>query len=192
MPKATEKTLEKTLAKQPAEKPADKSTTMELYIAEIDRFAGMLRDQQAAIKECEKELAVAKSVYDDARASLSEAKDIEHSTVSLLLRFIRPGSIDVMPLFDTMEPAEEEVHGVNSDEWRKEPVVVLDLSAAALRALIDADIVLVGQLQDRILAAQKSGADDWAQDLAGITDGMAQAIEAKLHDFQAQHSRKKK
>jgi hypothetical protein len=151
---------------------------MERYIAEIDRFAGMLRTQQEHIRDLEKDAVVAKNVYEEAREALREAKEVEHGTVSLLLKFIRPGSIDVLPLFDTMEPAEEEVHGANAEEWRKEPIVVLELSAAALRVLVDADIVLVGQLQDRILKGE-----DWAADLAGLTGGMAQAIEAKLQAF---------
>lgn len=163
------------------------ATAMERYIAEIDRFAGMLRTQQDSIRDLEKECAVAKTVYEESKDKLREAKDIEHGTVSLLLKFIRPGSIDVMPLFDTMEPAEEEVHGVNADEWRKEPVVVLDLSAAALRALIDADVVLVGQLQDRILKGE-----EWADGLEGVSEGMAQAIEAKLREFIEDRSGRRK
>jgi len=158
------------------------------YIAEIDRFAGILRTQQDAIKDLEKDVAVARTVYDEARDKLREAKDIEHSTVSLLLKFIRPGSIDVLPLFDTMEPAEEDVHGLNCDEWRKEPVVALELSAIALRALIDADVVLVGQLQDRILF----GGDEWYLQLEAINAGVAQAIEAKLHQFIEERSKRKK
>ena len=173
--------------KKPTQAMAAKATAMKAYIAEIDRFAGMLRTQQETIRDHEKEVAVAKSVYEEARESLREAKDIEHSTVSLLLRFIRPGSIDVLPLFDQMEPAEEQVHGLHCVEWRREPIVVLDLSAAALRALIDADIVLVGQLQDRILMGAA-----WPVAVAGINEGMAQAIEAKLQQFIDERTRKKK
>lgn len=170
-----------------AKKAPPKADAMERYIGEIDRFAGMLRTQQEKIRDLEKDLAVARTVFDEAKDTLREAKENEHCTVSLLLKFIRPGSIDVMPLFDTMDPAEEEIHGVNSDEWRKEPVVVLDLSAAALRALIDADIVLVGQLQDRILKGE-----EWAAELLGINEGMAQAIEAKLSQFIEEHSTRRK
>jgi hypothetical protein len=170
-----------------ATKKPDKSTAMERYIGEIDRFAGMLRNQQEQIRDLEKEVLVAKGVYEEARDNLREAKEIEHGTVSLLLKFIRPGSIDVLPLFDTMEEADEELHGVNADEWRKEPIVVLDLSAVALRALIDANIVLVGQLQDRI----RKG-DDWADGLEGVNGGMAQAIEAKLASFIEERGTKKK
>jgi hypothetical protein len=169
-----------------AKKP-DKTAAMEGYIAEIDKFAGMLRKQQEEIRDFEKEVAIAKTVYEEAKSNLREAMEIEHGTVSLLLKFIRPGSIDVMPLFDTMETADEQTMGVNADEWRKEPVVVLDLSSAALRALIDADIVLVGQLQDRILKG-----DEWAAEFAGINEGMAQAIEAKLQQFIDERSKKRK
>jgi len=168
-------------------KVADKTAAMECYIAEIDKFAGLLRKQQDLIKDLEKDVAVARNVYEEARDALREAKEYEHGTVSLLLKFIRPGSIEVMPLFDTMDEAAEEIHGHNADEWRKEPVVALDLSAAAMRALIDADIVLVGQLQDRILKG-----DDWAAGLEGINEGMAQAIEAKLQQFIDQRAKRKK
>lgn len=161
-----------------AKKKKPQADAMERYIGEIDRFAEMLRTQQEKIRELEKDVAVARTVFDEAKDALREAKDHEHCTVSLLLKFIRPGSIDIMPLFDTMEPANEEVHGNNATDWRKEPVVALGLSAAALRALIEADIVLVGQLQDRILQGE-----GWAEDLDGVNDGMAQAIEAKLHQF---------
>jgi hypothetical protein len=161
----------------PGKKP-DKAAAMERYIAEIDRFATMLRGQQEEIEQLAKDAAVKKDLYESAKEAVREAKDYEHSTVSLLLKFIRPGSIDVMPLFDTMEPADEEKHGEKSSEWRKEPITSLNLSAAAMRALIGIDIVLVGQLQDLVLKGS-----EWAKDLEEINDGMAQAIEAKLHQF---------
>jgi hypothetical protein len=156
----------------------NKSAAMERYIGEIDRFATLLRDQQTLIIDLARKQAEAKASYDLAKEATTEAKDIEHNTVSLLLKFIRPGSIDVMPLFDTMEPADEEVQGKHSTEWRKEPITSLNLSAVAMRALIDCDIVLVGQLQDRILKG-----NEWAHGLEGVSEGMAQAIEAKLYQF---------
>jgi len=156
----------------------DKVEAMQAYIAEIDKFATMLRDQQLEIERLAKNAAWAKETYEKAKEAVREAKEYEHGTVSLLLKFIRPGSIDVMPLFDTMEPANEEKHGEHSSEWRKEPITSLSLSANAMRALIAADVVLVGQLQDLVLKGP-----DWAKDMAEINDGMAQAIEAKLHAF---------
>ena len=161
-----------------AKKNLDKTAAMTAYIAEIDRFATILRDQQVNIAQLEAECAIAKKRYEDAKARVKEANDYEHSTVSLLLKFITPGSIDILPLFDRMETANEDKHGENADEWRKEPITALNLSAAAMRALIAADIVLVGQLQDLVLKGP-----DWAKDIAEINDGMAQAIEAKLDQF---------
>lgn len=154
-----------------------KTQAMERYIAEIDRFATMLRDQQDLIVRLTEDADHKKAAFERARDAVREAKEIEHNTVSLLLKFVRPGSIEIMPLFDQMEPADEEVHGENSTEWRKEPISALNLSAMAMRALIDADIVLVGQLQDRVLKGP-----EWAAEL-GIAEGIGQAIEAKLAEF---------
>jgi hypothetical protein len=177
--------------KRPDKKQAQqRAAAVELYIAEIDRFATMLRDQQVSIREIETQVTVTKVAYEAARDALREAKEIEHGTVSLLLKFIRPGSIDVLPLFDTMEPADEDVQGAGAAEWRNDPIVLLELSAAALRALIDADVVLVGQLQDRILASRETG-DEWALEIPGISEAIAQAIEAKLQAFVEKRGSKK-
>lgn len=157
--------------------PKDHSAAMAKYIAKIDQFATMLREQQDSIKRLVTIMDDAKRHFDEAKDAVREAKDYEHETVALLLKFIRPGSIDIMPLFDRMEPTEKK-HGVGADEWRKEPLTSLNLSALAMRALIAADVVLVGQLQDRILTG-----GEWWNGLEGITDAIAQAIESKLHDF---------
>lgn len=153
------------------------SEAMQRYIEEIDRFAQMLGRQQKEIDRLAAHAAEAKSIYEDAKEAVREAKEQEHNTVSLLLKFIRPGSVEIMPLFDRMEPSDEKKHGEGADEWRKEPISSLNLSALAARALIDADIVLVGQLQDRILKGS-----EWAKEL-NLSDGIAQAIEAKLTAF---------
>ena len=159
-------------------KKPDRSAAMEKYIAEIDRFATMLSSQQIEITKLMLEQERAKARYDSAKEAVREAKDYEHETVALLLKFITPGSIDILPLFDTMDAPDEEKQGKNSTEWRKEPITSLGLSAAAMRALIGVDVVLVGQLQDLIL----KGAE-WSKEMEEINDGMAQAIEAKLHAF---------
>jgi preprotein translocase subunit SecA len=165
-------------AKAPAKNAKDNRTqAMEKYIAEIDRFATILRDQQEEITVLVRDAAIAKDEYERKKDAVREAKESEHNTVSLLLKFIKPGTIDLMPLFDQMDTADEEVHGENSTEWRKEPISALKLSAMAMRYLIEADIVLVGQLQDRVMKGS-----DWAKDL-DIADGVVQAIEAKLHAF---------
>ena len=148
------------------------------YIAEIDKFATELNGQHVKIDLLTREMDAAEQVFREAKSAVREAKDYEHETVALLLKFIRPGSVDVMPLFDQMEPADEEKQGVGATEWRKEPITALNLSALAMKALIAVDIVLVGQLQDKIATGS-----EWAQGLDTLTDAIAQAIEAKLEDF---------
>jgi len=149
------------------------------YVAEIDRFAELLRDSQENIGELERDRAVKKEAFEAAKAAVQEAREVEHATVSLLLRFVRPGSPDILPLFDTMEPANEKKQGLGAKEWRKEPIAVLGLSGVAMQALIKADLVLVGQLQDLLLADP----DEWSAELEGISPGMAEAIAAKFYSY---------
>jgi uncharacterized membrane protein len=155
------------------------------YVTEVDRFAGMLRDSQEAIGELKRDAAVKKQASKDADAAVREAQDVEHSTITLLLRFITPGSTEVLPLFDTMEPANENTQGAGATQWRQDPIAMLGLSAAALVALIAANIILVGQLQDRMQADP----DEWAAELDGVTSGMAEAIAAKFHAYVQEHSK---
>src|ERR1022692_391795 len=108
-----------------AMKKPDRSAAMEKYIAEIDRFATMLSSQQIEITKLMLEQERAKARYDSAKEAVREAKDYEHETVALLLKFITPGSIDILPLFDTMDAPDEEKQGKNSTEWRKEPITSL-------------------------------------------------------------------
>jgi hypothetical protein len=154
------------------------------FVAEIDRFGLLLEAQEAETRQKTEAAAVAKAALDEAKKELAEAKEVQLATVAMLLRLIRPGQQRTYPLFDQMEEADEETHGHGSDEWRKEPIAALKLSGAAMRALIAVDIVLVGQLQDRVLADR-----DWHEGLDGIGDGMADAIEAKLNDFIFDRSR---
>lgn len=149
------------------------------YVEKMDQFAELLRHSDEQIGELEREQAVRKQAYEDIRDAVREAKDVQASTVKLLLHFVRPGTIDIMPLFDQMEATDETTQGAGAGEWRKEPIAVLGLSAAALRALIDADVVLVGQLQDLLLADP----DEWYSELGGVTAGMAEAIAAKMHAY---------
>jgi len=87
------------MAKRPAGKTVDaKAETLQRYVGEIDRFATLLRDSQESIRELEKDLAVKKADYENARNAVKEAKEVEHSTVSLLLKFVSPGSCEILPL----------------------------------------------------------------------------------------------
>lgn len=179
---AKKRATKRTPAKRPRK---TEPSPEEKFIAEIDMFATLLRDEHQKILGLEKELAFAKVAYEEAKAKVREAKDREHQTVGLLLRFIKPGSIDILPLFDNMEKSDDAVHGVGSTEWRKEPIASISMSAVALKALVDNDVVLVGQLQDRVTGKP----DDWWAGLNGISDGMAEAIAAKLYAFVEERSK---
>lgn len=162
-----------------AKRKATAADPVKAYVEEIDRFAALMREQKGEIEELQKEVDIARQVLGDATAALREAKATEDTTFRLLRAFVIGGCGDILPLFDTMAAADESIHGEHSTEWRKEPIVAIGLSSPAANALVAADIVLVGQLQDRVL---RDGLE-WATEIDGISDGMAQAIEEMLTEF---------
>lgn len=151
------------------------------YVREIDRFAVCLRETQERITELERDCAEKREAFEAAKAAVREEKDLEHSAVTMLLKFIAPGKLETFPLLDKMEPADEDKHGSGSAEWRKEPISVLRLSAAATAILVAADVVLVGQLQDAMLANR-----DWWTKIDGMSAGVADAVELKLNQYIAE------
>ena len=122
--------------------------------------------------------AKAKEAYEAARDIRKAIEESRDGAKSALVRFVTPRNGEIMPLFDTMEEADEAVHGKNSTEWRKEPLASLRLSVPAFNALTEADVVLVGQLQDRVLTGKS-----WFEEIPGISVGMASAIQDRLNDF---------
>jgi hypothetical protein len=84
----------------------------------------------------------------------------------------------VLPLFDRMEPADPERHGENAQTWRLKPIAELRLSVKATQFLNDADIVAIGQLQDRVLASAA-----WWESIDGFTAALAAAVADKLNDY---------
>jgi len=152
------------------------------YIQELDRFANQLRETQARITELQDDCNAKREAFEQAKAAVKEERDVEHSTVTMLLKFVTPGSVETFPLFDQMEPADEKQHGTGAAEWRKEPITALRLSAVAVQCLVAGDIVLVGQLQDVVLA----DAENWWKRIDGLSSGLADAIELKLDTFIAE------
>jgi hypothetical protein len=78
-----------------------------------------------------------------------------------------------------MDEAVEEVHGANSKEWRSEPIAALKLSLPSLQALTECDVVMVGQLQDRVMKQPT----DWWKEIESLNAGSAGAIVDKLNNF---------
>ena len=132
-------------------------------------MAEALRINQT-IHQANHEVELAAEAVDEAKATLDEAKARHAAAVQqrdgakhTLFRFMCPTGGEVMPLFDQMAPPDEQVHGAGCTKWRSEPISALGLSLAAVMSLTAMDIVLVGQLQDMVLASPR----DWWE---GVSD----------------------
>ena len=158
----------------------------EQVFGEVEHFIDLIARQEDEISERSRVMFDAKEKYDAARDELNAAREARDGTKHSLFVFLRPGPTKILPLFDRMEPADEEKHGAHSDEWRKEPISALRLSLIATTVLNAADLVFVGQLQDRVQA----NAAAWWETIEGLTAPMAAAIADKLNDFITEHTSK--
>lgn len=146
---------------------------------EIRRFTSVISDTDEELTQAEEAAAALKAAYDAAKKVVADIRDLQEGARLGLIRYLTPAGGEVLPLFDRMEPADEEKHGINSDQWRLEPIAALRLSLPAQMALTKAEVMLVGQLQDRVLANGQS----WWESIDGLNFGMAAAIQDLLHDF---------
>jgi len=156
----------------------------ELVLGEVTHFIDLIQRQEAEVAEQQTITYAAKERYDAARDELSAARDARDGTKHALFMYLKPGPTKILPLFDRMEPADEEKHGANADEWRKEPVAALRLSLVATNVLAAADVLFVGQLQDRVQAEPAA----WWEKVEGLTAPMALAIADRLNDFITEHT----
>jgi hypothetical protein len=159
--------------------PAEALTSYEHVFEEIRRFTSVIADTTEELREAELAAAEAKAAYDAAKKIVQDIRDLEEGARFGLIRYLTPAGGEVLPLFDRMEPADEEVHGMNASQWRLEPIAALRLSLPAQMALTNAEVMLVGQLQDRVLG----NAETWWESIAGLNFGMAVAIQDLLNDF---------
>lgn len=146
---------------------------------EVAHFIDLIHRQEAEIVEATAAMHAAKAEYDRTKEELAEARDARDGTKHSLYMFLKPGPSEILPLFDRMDPADEEKHGAHADEWRKEPISALRLSLIATNLLTAADVMFVGQLQDRLQDAP----DDWWEKIDGLTAPVAMAIADQLNEF---------
>lgn len=170
--------------KSPTIKPTPESLAkaVEKYEAmfeEISGFFDFYHREAGELKDAELAVAETKAAYESAKAQAQSIRDAIAGTKDALFRFLEPGAVDFLPLFDRMEPADKKKHGEHAAEWRKDPISALKLSPIANKLLIDAEIILVGQLQDMVLAAP----GEWWERIDGLTASVAAAIADKLNDF---------
>lgn len=155
---------------------------LELYRGVMARVGAMTAEIELAKKDLEladEAKVEAEAAYDAAKNRVTEARSRVQGAERTLLRFMNPTDGEWHPLFDSMEPADEEKHGKGSDKWRQDPISALKLSLAAAQALIDAEILFVGQLQDRVI---RDG-NTWWTHVYGLSLAVAAAITDKLNDF---------
>lgn len=147
---------------------------------QIARFVSLIQDGEEELRDAEANLADTKSKYEAAKQVVASIRELRDGAKHGLFRYLSPADgSDILPLFDRMEPTNEKVHGAYSTEWRLEPIAALRLSLPVQMALTDNEIMLVGQLQDRVLA----NAEGWWENLPGLSLGAASAIVDKLNDF---------
>jgi hypothetical protein len=171
--------------------PADADTLRKLVaqyeevFGEVAHFIKLIARQEIEISERQLVVNATKEKFETAKSELAQSRESRDGTKHALFMFLKPGPTEILPLFDRMEPAKEEKHGKHSDEWRKEPISALRLSLMATNLLTAADVIFVGQLQDRVQAKPA----DWWKETEGITDPMAAAIGDLLNDFIAERTK---
>ena len=155
----------------------------EAFFAELTSFTDFINETRIQLRDALAAEAEAKHAFEAARDkrhclenALSGAKDSVYHLVA-------PGVQEYLPLLDRMEPADPKKHGAKSAQWRTEPIVALGLSPNATRCLVEVDIVVVGQLQDRVLASP----EDWYLAVDGMTLAVAAAVVDQLNDFIFNH-----
>ena len=121
-------------AKRPAE-PEALQTLVDQYeqvFDEVAHFIALIARQEAEIGERQQATYEAKERYESAKSELAASREARDGTKHALFMFLRPGPTEILPLFDRMEPADEEKHGTHAGEWRKEPISALRLSPRRL------------------------------------------------------------
>lgn len=173
------------MAKRKRKQPTDPEQLLrkvEMYeqvFDEVEHFVELIARQDAEIAEAATATIAAKQKYDAAKDELAAARDARDGTKHALFMYLKPGPTEIMPLFDRMEKADEEKHGANAKEWRTESVSALRLSIAATQILTAADVMFVGQLQDRM----QEDPETWWEKIEGLSQAMALAVADRLNEF---------
>ena len=153
--------------------------TVNRFLEKIHVFSVVMSDAKATLKELKEEEREVADHLSEIRDRIKSLKDSISSTSDGMIALIEPGPVKFMPLFDRMEKASPQKHGTNAVKWRELPLSALRLSPTSTSALYEAEILFIGQLQDKVLADPEG----WWKDVPGITAPIAAAIADKLTDF---------
>lgn len=149
------------------------------FLEKIQEFSSIVGKAKTELKRLQAEEHELSEQLQEVRSDIKSMKELIASSNNGMISMIEPGPKEFMPLFDRMEKADPVKHGTNAVKWREQPLSVLKLSPASTALLYEAEILFVGQLQDRILA----DADEWWIEIDGLTFPIAAAIADKLADF---------
>ena len=169
------------LSKPDVESSEDELKRYRELFDELTRFTSLIDSQEDEIAEAVAAVAEAKEAYDAAKDALRELESIRYGAKHNLYRFLSPkdGKFQSLPLFDQMDAAVDSVHGANSAVWRNDPISSAGICLPSVVALTDANLALIGCLQDRVMKSP----DDWWRDVSGLNSGSAKRVVERLNDF---------
>lgn len=176
MAKASGKTVEQQLEDAKAE-----LATCRRFLDKVQTFSDIVSERKSELEELREEEAKYSRKLKDVRDRIRECEDHIHSASDGMLAILEPGPVKFMPLFDKMEKASVQKHGPNSVKWRELPISTLRLSPTSTSLLYQAEVLFIGQLQDRIM----NDPNEWWTKIEGLTPPIAAAISDKLHDWVA-------
>lgn len=149
------------------------------YFDTIDGYNAAITELDEAATAAEIEVEEHKIKMSKAREKLRDLEDMRDAAQKSLLRFLDPKNREELPLFDQMDDADDELHGANAADWRTEPINALRISPKSIEILNGADILLVGQLQDKML----DGGQYWWKWIDGLSEAVAAAIADGMAEF---------
>lgn len=149
------------------------------YFETIDGYNNAITQLDGEVTEAEIAVEEQKVLLSKVREKLRDLEDMREAAQKSLLRFLNPKNREELPLFDQMDDADEDVHGHNADDWRTEPINALRISPKSIELLNSIDILLVGQLQDKML----DGGQYWWKSIDGLSEAVAAAIADGLAEF---------
>lgn len=153
--------------------------TVNRFLEKVTQFSDLVGEAKTTLKRLQAEERESAEKLADLRDQIRAIKDTINIASDGMIQLIEPGPLKFMPLFDAMEKASPKKHGTNAAKWRELPLSELRLSPISTSLLYEAEILFIGQLQDRIL----SDPETWWESIEGLTAPIAAAVADKLSDF---------
>lgn len=155
--------------------------TCRRFLEKVQAFSDIMSELKNDLEELRDEESKYDRKLKDVRERIRDVKDQISSASDGMLAILEPGPVKFMPLFDKMEKASVQKHGPNASKWRELPLTALKLSPTSTSLLYEADVLFIGQLQDRIM----DDPNQWWESIPGLTQPIAASVADKLADWVA-------